>query len=103
MIAVRFGREWISAAGALMSACVNLLLLLSALLSALSGVGIGSRVPPAVAVERIAETAPTNRVCVRTATRPRATPFRLTALLAVFGSAWRIAPAAPRFLNRRRE
>ncbi|WP_375392466.1 hypothetical protein [uncultured Sphingomonas sp.] len=83
---------------------MNLLLLLSALLSALTGVGAGVRAAqPAVAVTQPAVAAHTSRAVVRAAARPAIVLPRLATLGAVIGVAWRLAPAAPLFLSRRRE
>lgn len=87
-----------------MSDRVNVLLLLSALLSALTGVGAGVRATqPAVAVTQPAVAAQTGRAVVRAAARPAIVLPRLATLGAVIGVAWRLAPAAPLFLGRRRE
>ena len=88
-----------------MSKRVNLLLLLSALLSALTGVGGGVRpAQAAVAVSRVAETAVSvARIAPNAAVRPAfALPTR-AAVASIDGAAWALAPAAPLYLSRRRE
>ena len=92
--------------GVPMSSAVNLLLLLSALLSALTGAGLGARAAqPAVAVSRIAETAVAAQVKpVRAITGPVAALPDLTAVAGARSTpAWLLAPAAPLYLSRRRE
>lgn len=88
-----------------MSACVKLLLLLSAMLSALTGVGAGARpAPVAVACARAAENAASVRRTAPVVTAvPTATLPVLAALLTISGATWRLAAAAPLFLSRRRE
>lgn len=88
-----------------MSVSVNLLLLLSALLSALTGVGAGVRpAQAAVAVSRVAETSVSvSRIAPSASTRPTpALPTRAD-ITAITGPAWRLASAAPLYLGRRRE
>ena len=85
---------------------MNLLLLLSAMLSALSGAGIGVRAPQApVAVNSIAVVASSAQVArVAVAGRPAAAlpaPGRTAARPVL--ARWRLAPAAPLYLSRRRE
>lgn len=85
---------------------VNLLLLLSALLSALTGAGVAARAPQvAVAVSQTAITAvapaavPARRAGLPTVAR--AAPADVAVLEAA--PAWRLRPAAPLYLSRRRE
>lgn len=89
----------------LMSVPVNLLLLLSALLSALTGVGAGVRpAQAAVAVSRVADTAVSaSRIAASPSTQPVfALPDRAD-VASITGPVWRLAPAAPLYLSRRRE
>ena len=84
---------------------VNLLLLLSALLSALSGFGTGVRpAQAAVAVSRVAEpSVSARRLATSPSTRPAfVLPVR-TDVASITGPVWRLAPAAPLYLSRRRE
>lgn len=89
-----------------MSSSVNLLLLLSAMLTALSGAGPSSRAPQvAVAVNQVAVVAADVRaVSVTMAGRPAA---RMPPPIAMSHRAtltrWRLTPAAPLYLSRRRE
>lgn len=85
---------------------VNLLLLLSALLSALTGAQVGARaLPPTVAVSQPAEDAVTARVARASVTgRPIvALPTRPGGAEPIAFVAWRLAAAAPLFASRRRE
>jgi hypothetical protein len=85
---------------------VNLLLLLSALLSALTGAGVAARAPQvAVAVSRTAVTAATPAVVpARRAGLPVMTlPVPADVAAIEVAPAWRLAPAAPLYLSRRRE
>lgn len=88
-----------------MSARVNLLLLLSAMLSALTGAGAGARpaqVP--VACAQAAESiAAEHRVAPVAAARPVAALPRLVNLASISGPRWRLAAVAMLFLSRRRE
>lgn len=89
-----------------MSERVNLLLLFSALLSALTGVGGAVRGGPApVAVTRVAEQATVAGTAkVRAAQRPSLPAPALTmAPKATALPIWRLAPFAPRYFGRRRE
>lgn len=88
-----------------MSAVVNLLLLLSALLSALTGVGGGVRAAQApVVVTQVAVSASSSRqVSPAAQARPVAALPALGDVRAIHGPAWRIAPTAPLYLSRRRE
>ena len=84
-------------------AFVNLLLLLSALLSALTGAVGGAPVPQtAVAVARAAETVVTQAAAVRTV-RPIAGLPEMHAVRVMTGVTWALAPVVPLFLGRRRE
>ena len=86
--------------------CMNLLLLLSAMLSALSGAGLGARVPQApVAVNVVAAVATAARVArVAIVGRPaQAMPSLGDLAPGAALAAWRVAPAAPLYLSRRRE
>lgn len=88
-----------------MSVPVNLLLLLSALLSALTGAGAGVRpAQAAVAVSRAAESAASvDRAASISPARPAfALPMRAS-VARIDGPAWRLAPTAPLYLSRRRE
>lgn len=86
-------------------AAVNLLLLLSALLSALTGGQAGVRVPQAaVAISRVsapASVASAARVAV--AGRPAIALPTLTDTQKSFGVAWRLGTTVPLFAGRRRE
>ncbi len=88
-----------------MSTCVNLLLLLSALLSALTGVGTGARpAQVAVAVTRAADAAAEIRQPAPSARARPAVALPTPASVAfIDGSAWHLAPAVPPYLSRRRE
>lgn len=88
-----------------MSVFVNLLLLLSALLSALSGVDAGVRpAQAAVAVSQVAETAVSvSRIAPSASTRPTLPLPTRADITAITGAAWRLASAAPLYLSRRRE
>lgn len=82
---------------------VNLLLLLSALLSALTSVGVGTRTPqiPAVVVSRSVETAVAVQASpVRVSHQAFVTvpPLKVAQPLA-----WQLLPAVPLYLSRRRE
>lgn len=85
---------------------VNLLLLLSALISALTGVQAGVRAPrAAVAVSQVAvPSASTRTARVAPSGRP---PFALPGLAdharAGIASGWRLAAVAPLYASRRRE
>lgn len=84
---------------------VNLLLILSALLSALTGVGAGARpAQAAVAVARAADTAVSVGQAALTSSTPPpvALPSR-TSIARIDSPAWRLAPVAPLYLSRRRE
>ena len=88
-----------------MSARVNLLLLLSALLSALTGIGASARQPQlaqAVAQEKVARPAAAVRAVLL------ARPTQVPAVLAMLSRApiarvWSLLPAEPAFAGRRRE
>lgn len=85
---------------------MNLLLLLSAMLSALSGAGIGTRAAPVpVAVNTVSVVAAATRIApVAAMGRPAQT--RPTLVQVEQGDAratWRLAPVAPLYLSRRRE
>ena len=85
---------------------VNLLLLLSALLSALTGVQAGARVPPAAVAVTQATQAVTRVAAARTAMAGWpvvATPALVVTALAPVAAGWNIAAAVPLFLSRRRE
>lgn len=84
---------------------VNLLLLLSALLSALTGAGVGSRVPQvAVTVSRAAESAVAATVkSARVVGLPVVQLPTLLSIAVQTARAWRLAPSAPIWLSRRRE
>lgn len=89
-----------------MSRTVNLLLLLSALLSALTGAQPGARAPQAtIAVAQVAARAAAGQVAEAARVgRPVAPlPALSEAAGATPGAAWRLAPAAPLYLSRRRE
>ncbi len=82
---------------------VNLLLLLSALLSALTGAVGGARAPqPAVAVARVAEIAVT-QVAAATTVRPVAGLPDIVTVRVMTGAAWALVLPVPLFLSRRRE
>lgn len=86
-----------------MSRRVNLLLLLSALLSALTGVSAAARAPEvqAVATQRQADVVVARRVAVM---RPvQALPTPMARLAAPVAKAWSLVPAAPLYASRRRE
>ena len=88
-----------------MSASVNLLLFLSALLSALTGAGTGARpAQVALAVSRAAEaTVPDQRAAPSFAVRPAfALPTRAGVTL-IDSPAWHLAPVVAPYLSRRRE
>ena len=87
-----------------MSARVNLLLLLSALLSALSGVGASARQPQvAQAVAQQARVA-APRLAAAPATRPALVLPGLAALaVAPAARGWTLAAIEPAFATRRRE
>lgn len=88
-----------------MSARVNLLLLLSALLSALTGIGGSARQPQlaqAVAQEKVARPIATARAVLL------ARPMQMPAGVAVLARApiargWSLLPGEPAFAGRRRE
>ena len=84
---------------------MNLLLLLSALLSALTGAQATSRVPSApVAVQAVAVAAATRVADAAVVGRPVVAPPRPTmARLGTTLATWRVAPAVPLYLSRRRE
>ena len=89
-----------------MSRVVRLLLLLSAMLSALSGAGIGARAPQvAVAVNSVAIVAASSRVArVAVAGRPLGpVPGLADVAGGVAFVAWQLAGSAPLYLNCRRE
>lgn len=89
-----------------MSVSVNLLLLLSALLSALTGAGVGVRAPqPAVSVARAAAPAVAMpaRVARVVGVPMAALPTLTAAASGSIARAWRLAAAAPLYLSRRRE
>lgn len=83
---------------------VNLLLVLSALLSALTGAGGYARAPAApVAVsvqERVLAVIAARRV---PAARPAQPLPRIAAVAPMTGTAWRLVPAEPPYASRRRE
>lgn len=85
---------------------MNLLLLLSAMLTALSGGGLGVRAPQVpVSVNSVATfTADVQAVAVKVAGRPVGVPLQLSAAArAPLANAFQLAPAAPLYLSRRRE
>jgi len=88
-----------------MSVAVKLLLFLSALLSALTGAGAGTRAPQqVVAVAQAAQTA----TVLQCAEPGRWSPVAillpgLRSVQVVSGARWALASAAPLFLSRRRE
>jgi hypothetical protein len=85
---------------------VTLLLLLSALLSALTGAGATVRTPQvAVAVSRTAQSvAVVPAKVARTPGAPIAAPWRLIAVAGIgSASTWRLPAYAPLYLSRRRE
>ena len=87
------------------SAAMNLLLLLSALLSALTGIGGSVRAPEpaqAVAVAAVGRIA-ASVAPARAAARPANTPPALTAVLAAAPVAPLAFRAVPRWIDRRRE
>lgn len=88
-----------------MSAHVNLLLLLSALLSALTGVGGTARQPQvAQAVAQQARAAATVAARATAEHRPVAVPLALAILAAApLALSWRIAASVPAYASRRRE
>lgn len=88
-----------------MSACVNLLLLLSALLSALTGVGGTARQPQvAQAVAQQARAAATVAARATSEHRPVAVPLALAILAAApLTLSWRIGAPVPAYASRRRE
>lgn len=87
-----------------MSGRVNLLLLLSALLSALTGIGGSARQPQiaqAVAQEKARPAAAIRAVLL---TRPvQAVASRVASALAPVSRVWALRPAEPVFAGRRRE
>lgn len=87
-----------------MSRCVNLLLLLSALLSALTGVGVSARqAQPAQAVAQQARAAAFVSATRRAAVRPGQAPAALIATAAAPRiAALAVAPREPIFAGRRR-
>jgi hypothetical protein len=89
-----------------MFAFVNLLLLLTALLSALTGVQAGARVPQAAVTVTQAPHAVTNVLAVpaTVAGRPvAALPALPVSALAPVATDWNLTAAVPLFLSRRRE
>jgi hypothetical protein len=89
-----------------MSVAVNLLLLLSALLSALTGVQAGARAPQAVvSVSQSAEAiSAVSASCATVAGRPVFALPRLNAIAAAGAQvAWRLPTVTPLFASRRRE
>lgn len=89
-----------------MSVAVNLLLLLSALLSALTGVQAGARAPQAtVSVSQSAEAiGAVSASRVNVAGRPAlALPIRAAMVPADVRVAWRLHAPVPLFASRRRE
>jgi hypothetical protein len=89
---------------AYVSGHVNLLLVLTALLSALTGASVGARgTQPAVAVAQVAQAAVSARTAVARPSRPAAAQptLRDVAMFALGDD--RPAPALPPFLSRRRE
>lgn len=89
-----------------MSGTVNLLLLLSALLSALTGVGASVRQPPvaAQAVAQQARAAVAASVAQRVAARPvQALATRSASAAAPVTAVFALLPAEPAFATRRRE
>ncbi len=85
---------------------MKLLLLLSALLSALSGVSVGARTVQApVAMNRVADIARVAAATsVRRADRPAAMPlYPADSSAAPIAMVLRLAPPAPLYLSRRRE
>lgn len=85
---------------------VTLLLLLSALLSALTGAGPDVRAPQAaVAISRAAESvvAPATRPAQVSGAPVAALPKPVDLAVLPARPAWRLAPAAPLYLSRRRE
>ncbi|TCP32893.1 hypothetical protein EV292_107233 [Sphingomonas sp. BK235] len=97
-------RRWTGGASRLMSRCVNLLLLLSALLSALTGVGASARqAQPAQAVAQQARAVAIVSAARRVAVRPRQVLAALIASAAAPRVAVRaLAPREPIFAGRRR-
>lgn len=88
-----------------MSGTVNLLLLLSALLSALTGVGASARQPQVA--QAVAQQAGVAHAAARRAVpahRPVVGPPALAGLAAApLATAWRLVAAIPLFASRRRE
>ena len=84
---------------------MNLLLLLSALLTALTGVGSGARTPQmAQAVAQQARVASTVATVATAARRPLETWSTLAAAAtAPLAAGWRLAPSSPLYAGRRRE
>lgn len=85
---------------------VNLLLLLSAMLTALSGAGLGVRTPQVpVAVNSVVAIAGNARaVAIARTVRPVAALPRLVVVaVSPVVLVWQLAPAAPLYLGRRRE
>ncbi len=92
------------ARNAYVSTAVNLLLVLTALLSALTGASVGVRgAQPAVTVARVAEAAISARVVVAQPRRPAAALPTLRAAAMFARGDDRPAPALPPLLSRRRE
>ncbi|MBJ6121027.1 hypothetical protein [Sphingomonas mollis] len=84
---------------------MNLLLLLSALLSAITGIGGSVRAPDAVQVTAgQAAVAVAQSICPRAAHRPVQGIAPLAAMAAaIVTPAWSVAPSQPLWASRRRE